>query len=37
MTAQGRELMKAIKSMRNFFGDVSHLLRTAEALMSERS
>jgi len=37
MTEQGRELLKAIKSMRNLFGDVSHLLRTAEALMGERS
>lgn len=37
MTQQGKELLQAIKSMRNFFGDVSHLLRTAEALMGEKS
>jgi hypothetical protein len=37
MTQQGKDLLQAIKSMRNFFGDVSHLLRTAEALMGERS
>lgn len=37
MTDQGKELKKAIRSMRNFFGDVSHLLRTAEGLMGERS
>lgn len=33
MKKEGEELLKSIRSMRNFFGDISHLLRTAESLM----
>jgi hypothetical protein len=35
--SKGEELLKAIKSMRDFLGDVSLLLRSADALMAEKS
>ncbi len=37
MTTQGNELLESIKSVRNFFGDISQLLMTADGIMSEES
>lgn len=37
MSTQGEELLKSIRSMRGFFGDVSQLLMTADGIMSEKS
>jgi len=37
MGAQGEELLVSIKSMRNFLGDISKLLRTADVHMGELS
>ncbi len=37
MTAKGEELLASIKSVRNFFGDLGHLLVAADALLGERS
>ena len=37
MNTQGRELLDSMKSMRDFLGDVSQMLTTADGLMSEES
>lgn len=37
MNTQGKELLESIKSMRNFLGDISQLLMTADGMMGEKS
>ena len=37
MNAQGKELLESIKSVRNFLGDISQLLMTADGIMGEKS
>jgi len=37
MNTQGRELLESIRSVRNFLGDISQLLMTADGIMGENS